>query len=177
MGEHPRRYIQIYTGNGKGKTTAAVGQAVRAAGSRLKTLIVMFMKDFPYGEVRTLAALDEWITLERFGNDRFVFEKRPPSEKDKSVARSALARAEEAVSSGQFDIVILDEICVAVYFGLLAASDVIPLLESKPDSVELILTGRYCPDEWIERADLVTEMTEIKHYYQTGVTARKGFES
>jgi cob(I)alamin adenosyltransferase len=172
-----KRYIQIYTGDGKGKTTAALGQAVRAAGSRFRTLIVMFMKDFPYGEVRSLEPLSEWITIERFGNDAFVFRKEPPSEEDIATAHMALNRAREAMQSAEFDIVILDEVCVAVYFGLLTSGEVLPLLDEKPDSVELILTGRYCPPEWIERADLVTEMNEVKHYYQSGVTSRKGFES
>lgn len=177
MNQSEKRYIQIYTGNGKGKTTAAIGQAIRAAGSRLRTLIIMFMKDFPYGEVRALQSFSEWIRMERYGNDKFVFAKQPPSDQDKATARKALRRAEEALRGGEFDIVILDEVCVTTYFGLLQPGDVTPLLESKPDSVELILTGRYCPDEWLARADLVTEMREEKHYYQQGVLARKGFES
>jgi cob(I)alamin adenosyltransferase len=177
MATPERRYTQIYTGHGKGKTTAAIGQAVRAAGSRLKSLIIMFMKDFPYGEVRSLGNLGEWITVERYGNDAFVFRKEPPSEQDIATAHRALARAREAMLSGSFDIIILDEVCVCTYFQLLTADDVIRLLDEKPDRVELILTGRYCPPEWIERADLVTEMTEVKHYYRQGVLARKGFES
>ncbi len=170
------RYIQVYTGNGKGKTTAALGQAIRAAGSGLKTFIVMFMKDHPYGEVKSLKKFSEWITVEQYGNDKFVFRKQPPSDKDRAIARQALDRAREVLLSGQYDIVILDEICVTVYFGLLTADDLLPLLDEKPKDVELILTGRYCPQEWIDRADLVTEMREVKHYYQQGVVSRKGFE-
>ncbi len=177
MTESNRRYIQIYTGNGKGKTTAAIGQAVRAAGSGLKTCIIMFMKDYPYGELGVLNHLDKWITVEQFGDDRFVFQKRPPNEDEIGAARAGLERAREVIASGEYDLVILDEICVTTYFGLLTADDVLPLLEEKPESVELVLTGRYCPDEWIEKADLVTRMDEVKHYYQKGVTARKGFES
>ncbi len=172
-----KRYIQIYTGPGKGKTTAAVGQAVRAAGSRLKSLIIMFMKEYPYGEVRALEPLSEWITIERYGGDDFVYRRELPSDADKATARRALERAREAMISGQYDIVILDEICVCVYFKLVEVDDVTPLLDAKPDDVELILTGRYCPDEWLKRADLITEMAEVKHYYQQGVTSRKGFES
>jgi len=172
-----KRYVQIYTGNGKGKTTAALGQAIRAAGSRLKTLIVMFMKDFPYGEVRSLQSLSEWITVERFGNDAFVFRKEPPSQQDIDTAHAALTRAREAMLSGEFDLVILDEVCVCTYFKLLTPADVVPLLDDRPEGVELILTGRYCPQEWLDRADLITEMTEVKHYYQQGVLSRKGFES
>ena len=175
--ETKHRFVQIYTGNGKGKTTAAIGQAVRAAGSQLRTCLIMFMKDFPYGEIKSLRPLEEWITIERYGNDEFVMQKRPPSDRDIDTARQALKRAREAMLSGQYQLVILDEICVTTYFGLLTAEDVLPLLDERPDDVELILTGRYCPPEWIERADLVTEMKEIKHYYTDGVLARKGFES
>lgn len=171
------RYIQMYTGNGKGKTTAALGQAIRAAGGGLRTFIVMFMKDYPYGELKILKELGEWITVEQYGNDKFVLRKELPSDRDKTNARQGLNRAREVIMSRQYDIVILDEICVTVYFGLLSAADVVPLLIEKPREVELILTGRYCPQEWIDRADLVTEMQEIKHYYQQGVLSRKGFES
>lgn len=177
MANQNRRCIQIYTGNGKGKTTAAIGQAIRAAGHGLKTCFVQFMKDFPYGELKVLKKLDRWITVERFGNDSFVFEKRPPNEAEIGEIRAGLQRAREIMNSGEYDIVVLDEVCVTTYFVLLTADDVLPLLEEKPEGVEIILTGRYCPDEWIEKADLVTRMDEVKHYYQQGVTARQGFES
>jgi cob(I)alamin adenosyltransferase len=137
----------------------------------------MFMKNHPYGEIKTLKNLSEWITVEQYGDDEFVFRKEPPSDEDKETARIALNRAREVMLGGDYDIIILDEICVTVYFGLLDADDVIPLLDEKPGNVELILTGRYCPGEWIERADLVTRMDEIKHYYQKGILARNGFES
>jgi len=172
-----RGYVQIYTGNGKGKTTAALGQALRAAGSGLKTFIVQFMKDLQYGEVKALQQLSDCITLERYGNDTFVFCKQPPDEKDIAAAKQALNRAREAMLSGKYDIVIVDEVCVAIYFTLLKTKEVLMLLEERPEAVELILTGRYCPSELIERADLVTEMREIKHYYRKGILARKGIES
>ena len=177
MMEKPKRYIQIYTGNGKGKTTAALGQAVRAAGHGLKTFIIMFMKDHPYGELKTLEKLKDFITVERFGNDAFVFRKQPPDENDLAAAKKGLERAKEMIFSGKYDIVILDEICVATYFKLIEPKEVVPLLKAKPDGVELILTGRYCPEEWLELADLVSEMREVKHYYQKGIIAREGFES
>ena len=170
-------YIQIYTGNGKGKTTAALGQAVRAAGSGLKTFIVQLMKDYPYGEIESLRHLSPWITLEQWGNDAFVFAKRVPDACDLSTAQKGLERAIEAMLSGKYDIVILDEVCVAIYFGLLKTNTILSMLEQKPNHVELILTGRYCPRKLIEKADLVTEMNEIKHYYQKGIMARKGIDS
>jgi len=170
-------YIQVYTGNGKGKTTAALGQALRAAGSGLKTFIVQFMKDYPYGEVESIQSANHLIRLEQHGNDTFVIQKRPPGENDIQSAAQGLLHARKAMSSGKYGIVIMDEVCVAIFFGLLKIQDVLSLLQEKPATVELILTGRYCPPELIEKADLVTEMQEIKHYYQKGVVARKGIES
>ncbi|MBW2220343.1 MAG: cob(I)yrinic acid a,c-diamide adenosyltransferase [Deltaproteobacteria bacterium] len=177
MNRLEKGYIQIYTGKGKGKTTAALGQALRAAGGGLKTFIVQFMKDFPYGEIKSLQGLENWIELQQYGNDGFVLKKQPPGKKDLQVARQALRSAQEAMLSGQYDIVILDEICVALHFELLKTADVVSFMEDKPEPVELILTGRYCPQELIKKADLVTDMKEIKHYYSKGVIARKGIES
>lgn len=170
-------YVQVYTGNGKGKTTAALGQALRAAGSGLRTFIVMFMKDFRYSEVESLQQLKEWIRLEQYGNDDFVFRKQQPNGKDLKNAKLAIRRVRATMLSGIYDLVIMDEVCVAIHFSLLETKDVLSLLEEKPETVELILTGRYCPLEIIAKADMVTEMQEIKHYYQEGVAARKGIES
>jgi cob(I)alamin adenosyltransferase len=177
MNRLKKGYVHIYTGNGKGKTTAALGQALRAAGSGLTIFIVMFMKDFSYNEIQTMKHLSEWISLEQYGNDAFVFRKQSPGNEDKKAAYLALKRAREAMLSAKYDIVIMDEVCVAIHFGLLKTQDVLSLLDEKPGQLELILTGRYCPPELFEKADLVTEMQEIKHYYQKGVTARKGIES
>lgn len=170
-------YIQVYTGNGKGKTTAALGLAVRAAGFGLKSFIVQFMKEFPYNEVKSLKLLERWITIEQYGGDKFVYEKKPPTADDLEVANKALQRATDMMLSGDYDIILLDEVCVATYFGLLQPGQVLVFLQKKPQDVEIVLTGRYCPDEIIEVADLVTEMREVKHYYQKGVTARRGIES
>ena len=170
-------YIQVYTGNGKGKTTAALGQALRAAGRGLRILVVMLMKDFAYGELKSLNQWNQLIRVEQYGNDRFVFRKQPPGDEDIQAAKIAVKRAREAMLSGRYDLVILDEVCVAIHFGLLETKEVVSLLKEKPPAVELILTGRYCPDELMAKADLVTEMQEIKHYYQNGVIARKGIES
>lgn len=177
MNRLKKGYIHIYTGNGKGKTTAALGLALRAAGSGLKTFIVMFMKDFSYGEIKSIKHLSDWIRLEQYGNDAFVFRKQQPENKDLKAARQALKKTQEAMLSAEYDIVILDEICVAIHYALLKTQDVLSLLRVKPQPVELILTGRYCPPELIEKADLVTEMQEIKHYYQKDAVARKGIES
>jgi cob(I)alamin adenosyltransferase len=170
-------FVQIYTGNGKGKSTAAIGQAVRAAGFGLKTYIAQFMKEFPYNELISLKQLSEWITVEQFGGDEFVYKKTLPDEIELAKARKGLDSAKVKTLSGEFDLIILDEAIVAIYFKLIETKDLIKLIEGKPKNVELILTGRYCPNELIELADLVTEMKEIKHYYQKGVTSRRGIES
>jgi cob(I)alamin adenosyltransferase len=170
-------YIQIYTGNGKGKTTAAIGQAVRAAGFGLKTYIVQFMKEFPYNELNSLKHLKEWITIEQFGGDEFVYKKEPPGKNEIDKAHRGLAAAKAKMLSGKYDIIILDEVCVSIYFGLFSDEEILTFIKQKPENVELILTGRYCPEKLLDKADLVTEMNEVKHYYQEGVTSRKGIES
>ena len=170
-------YVQIYTGNGKGKTTAAIGQAVRAAGFGLTTYIVQFMKEFPYNEVNSLKHLSKWITIEQFGGDDFVYKKELPGKEDLEKAQKGLSAAKEKMLSGEYDLIILDEVIVAIYFKLFKTKELIDFIKQKPENVELILTGRYCPEELIGIADLVTEMNEVKHYYQKGITSRKGIES
>ncbi len=177
MGKLNKGFIQVYTGNGKGKTTAAIGQAVRAAGAGLNSYIIQFMKEYPYSELTALRELSALITIEQKGGDDFVYKKELPSEEEKIKARQALKKAAELMLSGDFDIIILDEILVTVYFKLLTADEIISVIKKKPPEVELILTGRYCPEEIIELADLVTEMKEIKHYYSKGILSRKGIES
>jgi cob(I)alamin adenosyltransferase len=170
-------FTQIYTGNGKGKSTAAIGQAVRAAGFGLKTYIAQFMKEFPYNELNSLKCLSKWITIEQFGKDEFVYKKELPSEKDMETAHKGLAAAKEKMLNGEYDIIILDEAIVAIYFKLIKTEELIEFIKEKPGNVELILTGRYCPEELIKMADLVTEMKEVKHYYQKGIKSRRGIES
>lgn len=170
-------FVQIYTGHGKGKTTAALGQALRAAGRGLKTFLVQFIKNCPYGESYSLRFLSNWITLEHYGNEGFILERKSPADNDIMMAQKALYQARKAMASGKYDIVILDEICIALYYNLLSLEEVFHFLSDKPEHVEIILTGRYCPNQLLEKADLVTEMKEIKHYYQKGVLARKGIES
>ena len=170
-------FIQIYTGNGKGKTTAALGQAIRAAGYGLNVYIVQFMKEYPYNELNSLKYLNELITIEQFCGDDFVYKKQLPPEEEKDKARQGLAKTKLKMLSGKYDVIILDEVCVSIYFGLFSDEEILTFMKQKPDNVELILTGRYCPEKLIEKADLVTEMREIKHYYQEGIKSRKGIES
>jgi cob(I)alamin adenosyltransferase len=170
-------FVQIYTGNGKGKSTAAIGQAVRAAGFGLKTYIAQFMKEYPYNELISLKHLSEWISIEQFGGDEFVYKKELPGQVELDKAKKGLQTAKEKMLSGEFELIILDEAIVAIYFKLIETKNLIDIIKAKPEDVELILTGRYCPDELIQLADLVTEMKELKHYYQKGITSRKGIES
>ncbi|MBD3226437.1 MAG: cob(I)yrinic acid a,c-diamide adenosyltransferase [Caldithrix sp.] len=170
-------YIQVYTGNGKGKTTAALGQSLRAVGNGLRVLFVQFMKDFPYGEVNMLQQLAPHLELKRYGNDRFVFKRQPPGAELKKQMHDGLTETCAAMQSQQYDMVVLDEVLVSIYFTVLEESAVLDCIGRKPDRVELILTGRYAPDKIIKIADLVTNMEEIKHYYSKGVKARQGIES
>lgn len=168
-------YVQVYTGGGKGKTTAALGLAFRAAGHGLKTCIIQFMKGQKYGEIRAAKKMASYIRIEQFGKKTFVHIEQP-TEEDIKMAKEGLQRAREAMSSGEYDIVVLDEINLALYYKLLDLQEVLDLIRSKPEEMELILTGRYAPQEMIELADLVTEMREVKHYYRQGVKAREGIE-
>jgi cob(I)alamin adenosyltransferase len=177
MSKLEKGYIQIYTGNGKGKSTAAIGQAVRAAGYGLRTYIAQFMKEYPYNELKSLELLSEWITIEQFAGDDFVYRKELPSKVEMDKARRGLETAKAKMLKGQYDLIILDEILVSIHFGLFNDEEVMTFMKMKPDNVELILTGRYCPDKILDAADLVTEMKVIKHYYQEGVLARRGIES
>jgi len=177
MSKLDQGFVQIYTGNGKGKSTAAIGQAVRAAGFGLKTYIAQFMKEYPYNELKSLKHLSEWVTIEQFGSDEFVYKKELPDEEELAKAKKGLQTAKEKMLSGEYDLIILDEAIVAIYFQLIETKELVEFIKIKPVNVELILTGRYCPEELIELADLVTEMKEVKHYYQKGITSRKGIES
>jgi len=169
--------IQVYTGNGKGKTTAALGLACRAVGHGYTVFMIQFMKgNIEYGELETARKLAPSLTIRQMGRECFVNRERPDP-KDIRLAQEAMALAKTVIASGEYDIVILDEINVALDFGLINTQAVIQLMdEERPAHVELVLTGRYAPQEIMERADLVTEMVEIKHYYQRGVQSREGIE-
>lgn len=173
--EQERGLLQIYTGDGKGKTTAALGLALRAAGWGMKTYIGQFMKGRAYGELEAVRALAPLITIEQFGRNSLVHVKEGTPE-DRKAAQVGLRAARTAMTSGEYDIVVLDEINVALFFQLLTLQEVLDLIDAKPPHIELILTGRRVPQELIERADLVTEMREVKHPYQKGIGARRGIE-
>ncbi len=165
--------IQIYTGGGKGKTTAALGLAMRAAGHDLRVAVVQFMKLWDYGEIKGLRRLG--VDLFRYGTAQFV-DPEGPSPVDFEQADEALSKAEELIEQGKYDLLVLDEINVALDFNLVPLKRVVDLLDKKPDNLELVLTGRNCPQEIIERADLVSSINEVKHPYRKGLRARRGIE-
>ncbi len=166
--------IHVYTGNGKGKTTAAIGLGVRAVGDGLKVLMIQFMKGRRYSELDALSQLKNF-TVVQFGRDEFV-SKEKPAQIDIDLAQKGLAYAKEILHKQSYDVVILDEINVAVDYHLIALDDVIQLLKEKPETVELVLTGRYASPELIKHADVASEILEIKHPYQKGVLSRKGID-
>jgi cob(I)alamin adenosyltransferase len=168
--------IQVYTGNGKGKTTAALGLALRAVGHRLKVLVIQFMKgNINYGELESSKELSPYLTIMQMGRETFV-SRTNPDPVDVRLAQNGFDLAKRAIADEAYDIIILDEINVAVDYGLIPLSDLLRLLDTKPNGVELILTGRNAKPELVEKADLVTEMVEQKHYYDKGVPARQGIE-
>ena len=176
MGTIGKGYIQVYTGNGKGKTTASLGLAVRAAGHGLKTVIIQFMKGWiDYGELAGVRMLAPHVEIHQAGRDTFVNRNNPDPE-DIRLAVEGWKLASGIISGRKADIVVLDEINCAMYFGLLPVAEVLEAIKGKPDGMELVLTGRGAPPEIIEAADLVTEMREIRHYYAKGVDARVGVE-
>ncbi len=166
--------VQVYTGDGKGKTTAALGLALRAAGHGLRTYIGQFLKGRPTGELKAAKLLEPYLTIEQFGEADFVLTRGDP--RQAALARRGLQRIRQILASGEYDIVVLEEINVALELELIPLEDVLALMEERPSEVELVLTGRGAPQELISRADLVTEMVAIKHPYQRGVKARLGIE-
>jgi cob(I)alamin adenosyltransferase len=166
-------YIHIYTGNGKGKSTAAFGLAIRALMSGKKVYIGQFVKDMAYNETK-ISNDYENLTIEQLGKGCFI--QRKPTDEDKKIARAALDKCYKLYSSDRYDLIILDELCIALYFKLFSVQVVIDYFFSKKHNAEIVITGRYCPEEMIERADLVTEMKEIKHYFNQGVSSRDGFD-
>ena len=190
-------YVQVYTGNGKGKTTAAIGLAIRALGAGKRVLFLQFMKDKVYSEHNLLPQVSPAITLETLGKPFFmaregdidkeslekwkdrivVFPPGQPPREYVALLQKGFETARKALTGGDYDLVILDEINVALHYELIATSDVLAALKKKRKGVEVVLTGRNAPAEIIEYADLVTEMREVKHYYKQGIEARKGIEN
>ncbi len=166
-------YVQVYTGNGKGKTTASLGLAVRASGAGLSVFIIQFMKQGMYSEIHALKKLDN-IFVEQYGAGQFV--KGKPSDAERAMCRQGYERLCQIIEAGKHDLVIADEANMACFCGLLSEKDLLHLIDIKPDHIELVVTGRGAPASVMDKADLVTEMTEIKHYYQQGVVARVGIE-
>jgi cob(I)alamin adenosyltransferase len=175
VSKYERGLVFVYTGNGKGKTTAAMGQALRAAGHGLKVLVIQFMKGKKYGEVIAAEKHLPAITICQCGLDSFVMRKNP-APVDIELAQQGLNMAGKALLSGEYHLVILDEINVAMDFGLISIDDVVNMIKNKAPSVDLILTGRYAPPEIIELADTVSEINEIKHHYAKGIKERAGIE-
>lgn len=167
-------HVQVYTGSGKGKTTAALGLALRAAGAGLKVYIAQFVKGMKYSELDALAKLSHSITVKQYGRSCFI--RRNPEKEDIQAAREGLKEVKEVMCSGKYQMIILDEANIATYFNLFSVEELLDLIRSKPEEVELVITGRMADPRIIEEADLVTEMKEIKHYYQKGVQARDGIE-
>jgi cob(I)alamin adenosyltransferase len=168
--------VQVYTGNGKGKTTAALGLALRAVGHGLKVLMIQFMKgNVQYGELESAKKLAPYLTIKQVGRETFI-SKSNPDPKDLQLAQEGFRMAKKAIQNKEYNIVILDEINLAVDYGLVPITEILHLIDSKPEEIELILTGRNVKREILEKADLVTDMVDRKHYYDKGVPAREGIE-
>ena len=166
--------VQVYTGDGKGKTTAAIGLAVRALGAGMRVYFAQFLKSGNYSEKNLLETLNN-LVFRQYGNSGFI--TRAPSDEDRAMASRGLEEAKEALRSGAYDLVILDEANVACGLGLITKDDVLSLLRERREATELVLTGRNAAPELLDAADLVTEMRSVKHYFNSGIPARRGIES
>jgi cob(I)alamin adenosyltransferase len=167
-------YIQVYTGNGKGKTTAALGLALRAVGAGKKVFIAQFVKGQIYSEIEAMRKYLQSVTVRQYGLDCFII--KAPTQQDIDIAQKGFKEIADIIQSNEYDMIILDEANIAVFYNLFTIDDLIDVLKQKPEQTEIIITGRYAFNQLIEIADLVTEMKEIKHYYTNGVEARKGIE-
>jgi cob(I)alamin adenosyltransferase len=168
-------YIQVYTGDGKGKTTAALGLSLRAAGAGLRVYIAQFLKKGCYSELKALERFSDSITIEQFGTGQYI--KGQPTDDDMKGGQNCLKAIRSALTSGKYDIVIMEEAGVAEKLGVIQTKDILEMIALKPSNMELIITGRGVSEAVMQKADLVTEMKEIRHYYQKGVLARLGIEN
>ena len=166
--------VQIYTGNGKGKTTAALGLALRSAGAGHKVFIGQFTKAAQYSELNALKHLAEWITIHQYGSGSFLF--KGVTNEDRELAQNGLAELRNAAASGNYDLVVFEEANIAVHYELFPVAELLEIIQKKPKHVELVFTGRNAHPDLIEAEDLVTAMKEIKHYYNAGIPARVGIE-
>ena len=167
-------YVQVYTGDGKGKTTAAIGLAVRSVGAGWRVFFGQFLKAGEYSEHKALAKFSDLLTIKTYG--RNVFIRGEPEDEDRRLAQTGYHEIAEIVASGRYPLVILDEANVAVHYGLITVDQILDLIDRRAEGVELLITGRYAHSRLIDRADLVTEMREVKHYFDRGVKARVGVE-
>jgi len=166
--------VHVYTGDGKGKTTAALGLSIRAAGAGLRVFIAQFIKADEYSEIKALKRFSDLITVEQFGLGGFIGGN--PSSGDIEAAQKGAARVKEIISSGNYDVVVLDEANIAVKYKLFSEQDLLDIIDAKSKNIELVITGRDAAPKIIEKADLVTQMKAVKHYFQNGVEARVGIE-
>jgi cob(I)alamin adenosyltransferase len=177
MAEKKKGLVLVFTGNGKGKTTAALGMAFRAWGQNLKVLILQFIKGgWKYGELKAVEKLEGALEIRQLGEGFIEGANDNALEEHRNAARHALAEAKNEIESGAYNLIILDEVLYAVHYGLIDLRDVLSLLARKKPGLHLVLTGRYVTPEIIEKADLVTEMKEVKHHYRRGISAQKGIE-
>ncbi len=167
-------YVHVYTGDGKGKTTAAIGLAIRAAGAGRKVFIGQFLKSGEYSEHKALERFSDLIEIKQYGRGCFIY--GAPEDEDIKAAREGLNEVRDIINSGEYDLVILDEANIAVYYKLFEVDELLKIVRSRPEHVEIVITGRMADQSLIDEADLVTEMKEIKHYYKKGVIARPGIE-
>jgi cob(I)alamin adenosyltransferase len=167
-------YLQVYTGDGKGKTTAALGLALRAAGAGLRVYVAQFVKGMHYSELDALKRLEDLITVKQFGRDCFI--RRQPGQADIAAARAGLEEVRRVLAAKACDVLILDEASIATFYNLFSVDELLALIDSRPEGVEVIVTGRKADPRLLEKADLVTEMREVRHYYAKGVQARAGIE-
>lgn len=167
-------YIHVYTGDGKGKTTAAIGLAIRAAGAGLRVLFVQFIKGMAYSEIAALGRLSDRIAVRQYGRGRFI--RGEPCQEDIDAAGRGLTETRQALETGGYDMVVLDEANIAIQCNLFSIERLAELIASKPCEVEMVITGRYAHPFLLDCADVVTEMKEVKHYYQRGIMARVGIE-
>lgn len=171
--ENCKGYIQVYTGNGKGKTTASFGLALRAAMAGKKVFIGQFVKGMPYSELKVPDFIKN-IEIRQYGADCFIV--KAPTDHDIKIARDGLAEMSRILKEGKHDVVIMDEANIALFYKLFSVEELLEAVKNRAEHVEVVITGRYAPQELIDAADLVTEMKEIKHYYTKGVDARTGIE-